>query len=69
MKNLVQKAAEEWLMEKDKELGTNIIAQGRRHARGDRHLNEDLFQEGVVVALEAGVLERDMKGAQLKDKA
>lgn len=51
-----QKKAEQWLLGKDKELGQYIIKQARMQSMGDRQLYEDLVQEGILCALEAGVL-------------
>ena len=49
----LQKKAEQWLLEQDKELGQYIIKQARMQAMGDRQLYEDLVQEGVLCMLEA----------------
>lgn len=52
----LQKQAEQWLLSQNKELGEFIIKQARMQAMGDRHLYEDLVQEGILCALEGGEL-------------
>ena len=50
------KRVERWLLHQDKVLGEHIIKQARAQARGDRVMYEDLIQEGILCALEGGLL-------------
>lgn len=51
---MTTKQVERWLIKQDKELAEHIIKQARAQARGDRALYDDLVQEGILCALEAG---------------
>ena len=52
----LQKQVEQWLLNKNRELGEFIIKQARVQSMGDRQLYEDLIQEGIACALEGGEL-------------
>ena len=50
------KQVERWLVAQNATLGKHIIKQAKAQSRGDRVMYEDLLQEGILCALEGGVL-------------